>query len=446
MEVKNKFEVRLRKLELTNFRAFEKLEVSFDKRLTVFIGINGSGKTTVLDGAASLLQFFIDAIKRQPVSKKKLLDEKDIRNGTKEAVNTITVSLEKKSSSREESEPIELSWYGSLTRGDDSFEQDTITEESAFTDFNTLSQAINRQLKREEPTSIPILVYYHCDYATDAPAPFNDETTKLEAYNAYDDALSVKSFDFRQFFKWYKWREELARASKNGRDRLREVTEQAICSMLSDDQNTFKSLKYRPLPNSLEGELKIDKNGEPISVNQFSSGEKMIFALTADLARRLALANPGIKKPLEGTGIVLIDEIDLHLHPGKQTEILSKLMKTFPGLQFIVTTHSPLILNNMDPNTSTAFVLKGDGTQIEELSHFSGRDIRDLLYSFYGIKARPEAIQRSIDEMFELIESEDPEALKKAKSKLAELKQRLGLDDPAIIDAQNSLEILEEIL
>lgn len=446
MEVKNKFEVRLRKLELTNFRAFEKLEVSFNKRLTVFIGINGSGKTTVLDGAASLLQFLIDTIKRQAVSKKDLLDEKDIRNGTKEAVNTIVVSFEKKSSTKEETEPIELSWYGSLTRGDDSFEQDTITEENAFTDFNTLSLAINRQLKREEPTSIPILVYYHCDYATDAPTSFNDEKTKLEAYNTYDDALSVKSFDFRQFFKWYKWREELARASKNGRDRLREVTEQAICTMLSDEQNAFKSLKYRPLPNSLEGELKIDKNGEPLSVNQFSSGEKMIFALTADLARRLALANPGIKKPLEGTGIVLIDEIDLHLHPGKQTEILPKLMRAFPGLQFIVTTHSPLVLNNMDPNTSSAFVLKGDGTQIEELSHFSGRDVRDLLYRFYGIKARPEAIQRSIDEMFELIEKEEPEALKKARRKLTALKKLLGLDDPAIIDAQNSLEILEEIL
>jgi predicted ATP-binding protein involved in virulence len=356
-EVKNKFDIRLRELKLSNFRRFEELSLSFDPQLTVFIGRNGAGKSTVLDGVASLLKFLIDKIKREPVNLKGMLTEKDIRNGTKEAVNTLTIYFEKENAETPSGQGakksndvyaetgVELTWYGSLLKS--SFEPEEITEANAFTDFDNVVSAIEKQLKRDEPSSLPVLIYYRCDYATDAPVSANGAMTSTEAFNAYDDALSNRSFDLGQFSKWYKWREDLARDAKNSRDRLREITEQAVYALLSDEQNKFTLLKTKALTTDIGYELTVSKNGEPLSVNQFSSGEKMLFALVADLARRLALANPGIKKPLGGNGIVLIDEIDLHLHPAKQREVIPKLIKVFPNIQFVITTHSPFVFQSV---------------------------------------------------------------------------------------------------
>ncbi|NUN99010.1 MAG: AAA family ATPase, partial [Saprospiraceae bacterium] len=400
-----------------------------------------------------LLKFLIDKIRREPVSLKGTLNDRDIRNGTKEAVNTLTIYFEKEHSeaprqkgSSESDEAnietgVELTWYGSLTKS--GFEPDEITEASAFTDFDNIISAIDKQLKREEPSSLPVLVYYRCDYATDTPAA-NGEMISTEAFNAYDHALSTRSFDFRQFSEWYKWREDLARDTKNGRDRLREITEQAVCTLLSDKKNKFTLLRTKALTTGIGYELTVSKNGDPLSVNQFSSGERMLFALVADLARRLALANPGVEKPLEGNGIVLIDEIDLHLHPGKQQEVLPKLLEIFPNVQFVVTTHSPVAINNLDPEKSSVYML--NDTSTVQLEHFAGRNIAELMYEYYGIKSRPEGVQKDIDELFSLIESEDPKQIKQAKTMLNRLKKRLGEEDSAVMDAANSIELLEEIL
>ena len=93
--------------------------------------------------------------------------------------------------------------------------------------------------------------------------------------------------------------------------------------------------------------MEVRKEENVLNVGQLSEGEKCTLALAGDLARRLAIANPGMAEPLNGTGVVLIDEIDLHLHPGWQQEIVHNLLGTFPNCQFIVTTHSPQILTTL---------------------------------------------------------------------------------------------------
>ncbi len=89
----------------------------------------------------------------------------------------------------------------------------------------------------------------------------------------------------------------------------------------------------------------IDKHGETLNVSQLSQGEKSLMTLVGDIARRLAMMNPSLASPLEGDGIVLIDEVDLHLHPKWQRSLLERLTTTFPGCQFVVTTHSPLVVS-----------------------------------------------------------------------------------------------------
>ena len=92
--------------------------------------------------------------------------------------------------------------------------------------------------------------------------------------------------------------------------------------------------------------MAVDKNGETLNVAQLSQGEKSLMALVGDIARRLAMLNPALENPLAGDGIVLIDEVDLHLHPSWQRRLCERLTETFPNCQFVLTTHSPLVISD----------------------------------------------------------------------------------------------------
>lgn len=95
-----------------------------------------------------------------------------------------------------------------------------------------------------------------------------------------------------------------------------------------------------------------------------SDGEKCTIALFGDLARRMALANPNKDNPLDGEGIVLIDEIELHLHPLWQRRILNVLKKVFPNIQFIVSTHSPQVLGEADDTYNVLRLIMGDNGKL----------------------------------------------------------------------------------
>ena len=105
--------------------------------------------------------------------------------------------------------------------------------------------------------------------------------------------------------------------------------------------------------------MMLRKNGEPLNAEQLSDGEKIYLALVGDLCHRLSLANP-VGDPLLGGGIVLIDEVDLHLHPQWQSVIANALTRTFPNIQFIISTHSPHVINSV-PTTSLR-IIDADGS------------------------------------------------------------------------------------
>src|SRR5690606_16357245 len=95
--------------------------------------------------------------------------------------------------------------------------------------------------------------------------------------------------------------------------------------------------------------LLIDRKGVALPVRQLSDGERGSLALVLDLTRRLSQANPGLDDPAaNGPGVVLIDEIDLHLHPKWQRDIVGNLPNAFPNLQFIATTHSPQVIGEVE--------------------------------------------------------------------------------------------------
>ena len=164
-------------------------------------------------------------------------------------------------------------------------------------------------------------------------------------------------------------------------------------------------------------EFVATKKGVDFSIGQLSEGEKCTLALVGDLARRLAIANPQRDNPLEGTGVVLIDEIDLHLHPKWQLKIVPLLQRIFPGIQFIFSTHSPKVLGELDDSVSI-FELKeeDDEIQIVKIRNLLGWDTNQILKMFMDtpiISKETETLIRNIrnsikeenyDEAEELVE------------------------------------------
>ncbi len=136
----------------------------------------------------------------------------------------------------------------------------------------------------------------------------------------------------------------------------------AILSMLDGCSNLRVARKPRL-------QMKIDKGNISLNVSQMSDGEKCTMALLGDLARRLTLANPTLENPLLGIGIVLIDEIELHMHPSWQRKILSTLKNAFPNVQFIVTTHSPIILSEVNEDYRLFFMeQESDSIEVKKQS------------------------------------------------------------------------------
>jgi len=196
-------------------------------------------------------------------------------------------------------------------------------------------------------------------------------------------------------------------------------------------------VKRSPRPHML-----VDKKGKTIRLDRLSDGEKNMIAMIGDIARRLSISNPRMKKPLEGDGIVLIDEIDLHLHPAWQRIIISKLTEVFPNCQFIVTTHSPQILSHVKAEHIFLLVQKNENMDVIKPTESYGKSSDRLLEDILGVDAREPKIKAELHQLFKLIQNKD---LKKAKELMSKLEDEIEGREPDLVKA-NVLIHRKEIL
>ncbi|EDN71314.1 conserved hypothetical protein [Beggiatoa sp. PS] len=289
----------------------------------------------------------------------------------------------------------------------------------------------------KKPVNLPLVIYYSALNAPVNPVDFNyaRDDFATDIFTAYDGALDKTSFDFINFFNWYKWQENIEK--QLGENKILDTVRNAICQMLSDEHHQFSMLSINWL-NNPSGEMMIHKDDMPLNINQLSSGEKMLLALVADLARRLAIANPHRENPLLGYGVVLIDEIDLHLHPRRQRAVIPQLQKTFPSCQWIITTHSPQVLTQVQQR---CVVMLEDFKVVKNTPHTFGRDTNSILYELMGLTQRPIEMQQRIDEVYELI---DDGKLEEAQTLLEALSEHLGENDVAIVRARAHLDFMDD--
>jgi predicted ATP-binding protein involved in virulence len=402
--------MRIKSLSIKNFRGIEELTLEFNTlEPIVFIGVNGAGKSSILDCIAILLKILIERVHKPKNSRKLLVRRDDIKNGSEFSRNLIEITLD--------SQQGEVICEARLS----GMSLQNISKPSSH--LRPALENLRRQLENDIRENFPLAVYYPVNRSVDTILLESSQDFKFNQSDAYENSVSSKNINFKDFFSWFRNREdleaELLRDNSTHQDSQLKVVRQAIISMLPG----FSELKVRRSPLRMT----VEKQKNELIINQLSDGEKCLLALVGDLARRFAIANPGLPDPLQGTGVVLIDEIELHLHPGWQYEIIPALTRTFPNCQFIVTTHSPIVLSQIKPEGIFCLERRDGKVIVYHPDNSYGRDTNRILEDLMGVPERPQVFKDQLRELFRFIDEGD---LDKAKALQHHIETEIGLDEP----------------
>jgi predicted ATP-binding protein involved in virulence len=356
----------LEELSLKNFRCFRDLNLSFEEQLTVIIAENGGGKTAILEAIAGSLKTYLAQLKVKGYKQTNILT-KDVSIGaTGDSYSFLTVDLEYATIEKN------FDFSGKPTI-DFKYEEEVVTLDYTYSFFEKIiskfkDEAIPLKDLDLENIPLPVLVYFGGE---SVKVEYNTKLTsspdKLQLI--YQNALEGNRFAFTHFYNWWKNNEDRMLRMKKESQGYEAITNQfkkiqtAVEYLMNDEDSkpTYKNLRINEDLKMGMDKFNYDKNGnlennegDFIEVSQFSAGEKSLFAYVADLGLRLLHANPSGKSAEEvglhvfkGRGVALVDEIGLHLHPKWQQKVIGKLLEIFPEMQFVVTTHSPLVLSNV---------------------------------------------------------------------------------------------------
>ncbi len=384
--------MKLKSVEIENYRAIEQLTLSLDPSLTVFYGPNGQGKTSVLSAIAVGLGAISDLL---PQDRSGLdFSEEDQRDGA----GAPRVSL--------------TAMDGTTWERQGGKQADDRAVAKRLVDLGRLleSMGLPENADVQEPVGdLPIVAFYSTDRMVSGLSKVpGDPKVKFPRLAAWEGALDART-DFGRLFTWFYFKEdEELRTQKSQRDfeyQLRDVSavRQAISSMLPevfDPRTELNPPRFVVSQETQKGRV------EKLSLDQLSGGYRIVLALAADLARRMVVGNPHLDNPLESEAIVLIDEVELHLHPRWQQRILGDLRRTFPNSQFIVSTHSPQVLTTVEPHRIVE--LSHDGDRIVARTPGGatfGAEAGDVLSVVMGVDERPpeNAFTKALDQYRHLI-------------------------------------------
>jgi predicted ATP-binding protein involved in virulence len=383
--------MRINSIKLQNYRGISALSLDLHKKLNVFYGENGSGKSTVIESITIMLSWAVNRIRYSSSVSGRPILETDIKNGKTSTVIIISCFSEEQ----------EVTWQLVKTHKGYYFK-----DRSNLSNLNEFTKQLQEKIsKNEERLNLPIFVYYPVSRAVlDIPLRIR-ERHSFKLFAAYDHALESGA-NFRAFFEWFREREDLENENRKYRrvkpdifcypDPQLEAVRIALTTFLPE----FENLRVRRNPLRME----IEKNGETLTINQLSDGEKCLMAMIGDLARRMAIANPMRENPLDGDGIVLIDEIDLHLHPKWQRMVVSRLIEVFPNCQFIISTHSPHVITHIHPENLYLLKQTEAGVIAEKPTESYGKTVDRVLEDLMGLQTtRPDKVSQSLHNLYELI-------------------------------------------
>jgi predicted ATP-binding protein involved in virulence len=443
--------MKIQQVILNNIGLFENLEISLapteknPSHITVFVGNNGAGKTSILQALATSLSWFTARIRNYKGSGNPI-PEDAIFNTANQA--SIEIKIFDSSESSQHFNQDQTNHYFTWTLAKSKKGRNS-QYTSNLNDCTRLANRYRDALTRNEKTSLPLIAFYPVERVVlDIPLKIRTKHTFLQL-DVYDNSLS-QGVDFRRFFEWFREREDTENESGITEDLLRQLMPifaanqeawqrlnelnasakdrqlTAVRTAISQFMPDMNNLRVRRSPRLY---MAIDKNGETLNVTQLSQGEKSLMALVGDIARRLAMLNPALENPLAGHGIVLIDEVDLHLHPSWQRSLCDRLITTFPNCQFVLTTHSPLVISDC----KNVLVYTLENRELRQLPSQYGQDANTVLLDVMDTSIRNEKINAELNNLLDAIQNSE---LSKAQQLLAELTEELPPNHLELVKAK----------
>lgn len=397
-------------LKLANVRAIQEMKFRFQAGFNLVVGVNGVGKTTVLDALATCLSGIVNHANRLGRRRISRFSDDDIHAGA-EAMD-ITCDFE----NSETGKPCCYTFRKLRAKQG---------SKAKFVGAALYPAYGNERRGR------PLAVLFSTNRAVPSDRKPSKSAASGDVAAAYAYALSDRRLHLREFEAWMRVQRTLAR-ERQASERMLEAFESAVGSFLPGYRN------LRPGDKKVDGGfLLIDHGDTTLPISQLSDGERGVLALVLDLTQRLAEANPEMKAPVtDAEAVVLIDEIDLHLHPKWQRQIVEKLTTTFPRCQFIATTHSPQIIGEVEPER---IHILAEG-KVWSPAHSFGVDSSRILQEIMDTDSRT----RDIEKRLTLVSNQiDKDKFESARSSLSSIQKILGENDADVVRLSTLISLLE---
>lgn len=418
--------MRIENLTFSNFRCFEDYRLNFKKGINLLFGANGSGKTTILRGMkiamSSFFSGFSDANTRFiGIAEGDFMSE--VADDTETLERPVVIEYEFTDFGQ-----LVLSRSGKKNR----------TSIVGIKPLRDGSKELYQQLAAEDDGSIALPLF----------AAFSTED--IHSSRKLDKSVFAKYFQPRSFgyyeclqgdgfFDYWMYR---LLVLAEGQKSLMEidVVQNAIVKALGPDGcNIINGMSIRPMKKKVFFHY-VD--GREVEASNLSDGYKRLVNIVTDLSIRCSLLNGkkyGVDCCNQTSGTVLIDEVDLHLHPELQSVVLKSLHATFPELQFVVSSHAPMVMSSVMTNSENEVLHLEYKKNVYTASPIStyGLDATTILEMYMGRKARVAEVEEKLKQLFDLIDSEQ---YTEAKAMLNELTGEFGNTLPEIIQAKTMLD------
>ncbi|MBQ8517128.1 MAG: AAA family ATPase [Akkermansia sp.] len=407
--------MRVTRVRLENYKGFKSFEHSFNPGINVLFGANGSGKTSTLRAIVTILSWYISRIKTATGSGKSITID-SIHNEE----NQASIILET------EADQLQQTVLIKKRNGRETGAKSNLADLSKWATTYRLRRASGEKI------IYPLFAFYGVHRAVlDIPIRIRGKFNP-EPLQGYEQALDGGS-NFRAFFQWFRWREDIENEEKNDTPQYRDRDLECVRNAWAVFMPELSNFRIRRRHQALTA----IKDGIELSISQLSDGEKCLLALVGDIARRISLLHMESSEDAStllknATGIILIDELDLHLHPRWQRRAIIGLSEVFPNIQFIISTHSPSIISELPAEQLINLEQPDSG------NYGFGLSVAEVSEHVMQAELWPKAIKQIIDKVESSISNEDA---KSAANALSELKQLLPADAPIITELETEINL-----
>lgn len=417
--------MHIRHLHLQNFRCYDNLSLGFRPGINLLIGDNASGKTTVLRACRYVMSAFFAGYSD---------------DNTRWACPTADDFAQRVADGVVQPEQpvvIQFDMAGCAAPGPHEIRKNSKKNSRALVSGLTAYRNYTRHL-RDDGEPLPLFASFSTEYIH---ATRKIDTNKFKPYDQKASFGYYECLDGSGFLPYWLKRLLVLQEARKGQREIETVRRAVADCMGTDGCGVIQGMDIRPQ----QGEVYYTFcDGREVPAPMLSDGYRRIANIVTDLACRCALLNGRLYGPEAAkrtTGTAVIDEIDMHLHPAMQARVLKGLTQAFPCLQFIATTHAPMVMTNVQDNDrNTVFHLGFDGKtyRVAETSTY-GMDASSITEVVLRQTPRAESVDLQLANLFDAI---DNDRTQEAQILLQEMRKQFGGTLPELTRAETMLHFL----